>query len=164
MVVGSGRDALFGNRDTRASGEIVRGQRIFCAKNFLDAALGYDLATPRTCPWAKINNVVGRANGFFIVFNPDSGIAEAPQPPQRSEQARVVPLMQSNARLVQNVKNARKPRADLRRQPDPLRFSARKRTALPIEREVAEPDFNEKSQPRLNFAHDLARNHSLLRI
>ena len=158
MVVGPGSDALFGNGDTRASRKIVRSQRIFCAKNFLDAALSDDLATPRTCAWAKINNVVGRANGFFIVFNHDHGIAEIPQPPQRSEQARVVPLMQPNTRLVQNVKNARKTGADLRRQPDPLRFSAGKRTALPIEREVAESDFNEKSQPRLDFAHNLAHN------
>src|SRR5260370_28611687 len=106
-------------------------------------AVDTDPASPRTRAWAKINNVMGRADGFFIVFNPDHGIAEIAQPPQRSEQARIVPLMQSNALLVQNVKNARKTGADLRRQPDPLRFSAGKRAALPIERVIAEAHFNE---------------------
>src|SRR6266516_4748430 len=71
--------------------------------------------------------------------------------------------MQPDARLIEHIKNARKPRADLGRQPDPLRFSTRKRAALAIEREIAESNLNEKLQARLNFAHHLNRNHSLLR-
>ena len=70
--------------------------------------------------------------------------------------------MQADARLIENVKDAGQSRADLRREPDALRFAAGKRAAFAIEREIAEPDLDEKLQARFNFAHDVGDDHSLL--
>src|SRR4029453_4377870 len=110
--------ALFWNRDARAPGEIVRRQRIFRAKNFRNTALGYNLAPPWTRARSQIDDVVGGADCFFIVLNHDDGIAEVAQSPQRSKQTSIVALMQPDARLIQNVKDTRQARADLRRHPN----------------------------------------------
>ena len=78
-------------------------------------------------------------------------LPESRSSPQRSEQPRVVALMQSDARFVEHIKNAGQPGTDLRREPDPLRFAAGKRAAFAIECEIAEPDLDQKLQARLEF-------------
>ena len=49
------------------------------------------------------------------------------------EQSRVVALMQADAWLVQHVENAGQSRADLRGEPDALRFAAGERAAFAIQ-------------------------------
>ena len=90
-------------------------------------------------------------------------LPEIAQPAQGAEQPRVIALMQADARLVENVKHTGQTGADLGGEPDALRFAAGKRAAFAIESEIAEADFDEKSQPRLNLAHDFRDNLSLLR-
>src|SRR6266567_2593210 len=108
--------ALFRNRNARASSEIICCQRIFGAKNILDAALSNNFTAARACAWAEIDNVIGGPNRFFVVFNYDDRIAEIAQSPQCSEQSRVVAVVYTDARHVQNVKNTRQTGADMRRQ------------------------------------------------
>ena len=88
-----GTHALFRNRNARASSEIICCERIFGAKNILDAALSNNFTAARTCARAEIDNVVGGPNRFFVVFNHDDRIAEIAQSPQGSEQSRIVPLV-----------------------------------------------------------------------
>ena len=59
--------------------------------------------------------------------------------------------MQSDARLVQDVEHAHQARADLRGQPDTLRFAAAERAALAVQREVAQADIAQKAQPGPDF-------------
>ena len=56
--------------------------------------------------------------------------------------------MQSDAWFIEDIKNAGQTGADLRGQPNALRFAAGKRAALAIEREIAEPDFEQKFPSR----------------
>ena len=103
------RSVLFAASESRIrerAGKIIGGQRIFRAQNVFELSLGHDFTTARSRARAKIDNVIGGANRFFIVLDHDDGIAEIAQPSQRAEQARVVALMQSDARLVQHIKNA----------------------------------------------------------
>src|SRR5947199_7401706 len=86
---------------------------------------------------AKINNVVRSAYRFFIMLNNDDRIAEIAQPSQRPEQTRIIALMQTDARFIQNVKNPCQTRANLCRQSDSLRFATGKRAALAIKSEIA---------------------------
>ena len=46
------------------------------------------------CAGANIDNMIGAANCFFIVFHHDNGVAEIPQMEEGGEQALIVPLMQ----------------------------------------------------------------------
>ena len=70
--------------------------------------------------------------------------------------------MQSDARLVQNVKNSGQPGADLRRQPNSLCFAAGKCAALAIERKIIEPDFDQELEPRVDFPNDVGHDLALL--
>ena len=94
---------------------------------------------------AEVENVIRRADRVFIVLDDDDGISEIAQPAQRGDQPVVIPLMQADARLVEHVKAAGETAADLRRQPDALRFAAAERAAFAIEGEIAEADFHEET-------------------
>ena len=83
------------------------------------------------------------------------------RPLQRGEQPVVVALVQADARLVQNVKHADQPRADLRGQPDALRLAAAQRAALAVEREITEADIFQKAEPRADFLDDFVRDFLL---
>ena len=76
--------------------------------------------------------MIGRANCFLIVLDHDDGVTEIAQPPQRGKEPRVIELVQPDAGLIENIKNAGQTRTDLRGQSDALRFAAGKRAALAI--------------------------------
>ncbi len=76
-----------------------------------DRSLRDDFSAARSRAWAKIDNVICRANRFLIVLHHDDGIAEIAQPSQRAEQSRIVALMQPDARLIEDVKNTREIRS-----------------------------------------------------
>ena len=114
-----------------------------------------DLAAARAGARAEIENVIGGADRFLIVLDDDDGIPEVAQSAERGEQARVIALMQSDARLVENIKNAGQARTDLRGEPDPLRFAAGKRPAFAIEGEII------RARPRPEIA---AANRSRARL
>ena len=145
-----------------ASGQIFRGERIPTLKHFGHASLGHHFAAARAGARPEIDQVIGGANRFFVVFDDDDGVAEIAQPAERSEQPRVVALVKSDAGLIQHVKNAGQARADLGGEANPLRFTARKRAAFAIEREIAESDFKQELQARLNFADHLGHDGLLL--
>ena len=46
--------------------------------------------------------MVGGPNGVLVVLDHDDGVAEIAQSPEGGEQAFVVPLVQSDARLVED--------------------------------------------------------------
>ena len=102
------------------------------------------------------------ADCFFVVLDHDDGISQVAQPAQSGEEARVIALVQADARLVENVEHAGQAGADLRGEPDALRLAARKRAAFAIEREIPEADFEEELQARFDFAQDLAHDLALL--
>ena len=60
-------------------------------------------------------------------------------------------------------KNADERRADLRREPDALRFAAGKRGRAAVQRQIFQPDVDEKTKPRAQLFDDLARDLLLAR-
>ena len=138
----------FGNGDARAAGKVICSQRILRAQEFFELSLRNEFSATRTRARAKIENVISRPNRFLIVLDHNDGIAEIAQTAQRCQQARIVALMQADARFIENIENAREPGADLRRQPNALRFATGKRAAFAIQRQITEPDFDEKLQAR----------------
>jgi len=81
----------------------------------------------------------------------NTGVAEVAQALERGEQTVVVALVQADARLVQNVKHADEPRANLRGQPDALRLAAAQCAALAVEREIAQADVFSKNRAGRGF-------------
>jgi hypothetical protein len=70
--------------------------------------------------------------------------------------------MQPDARFVENIKDSSQARTDLRRETNALRFSATERSALAIEREIAQPNFEQELQTRLDFSNHFRRDLLLL--
>ncbi len=116
-------------------------------EHFLERALRDELAAARAGAGAEVDHVIGGADGVLIVLDHDDGIAEIAQAAERADEPVVVALVQADARLIEHVEAAREAGADLRREPDALRFAAAERAALAIEREVAEADLDEEIEP-----------------
>ena len=70
--------------------------------------------------------------------------------------------MQTNARFVEHIQNTCEAGTNLRRKPNALRFSAGKRSAFAVERQISETDFYEKLEARHDLAHHFPRDRSLL--
>ena len=141
-----------------------RGERILDLQDLVERALRDELAAARARAGTEVEDVIGGADGVLVVLDDDHGIAEVAQAAQRADEPVVVALMQADARLVEHVETAREPGADLRGEPDALRFAAAERAAFAIEREIAEPDFDEETQPRRDLAPHLAGDELLLLV
>ena len=85
-------------------------------------------------------------------------VTEIPQPFQGAQQAVIVPLVQPDAWLIENIKHPHQAGADLRGQTDPLRLAAAQRAALAIQRQITEADVFEKTEAGADFFDDLARD------
>ncbi len=57
------------------------------------------------------------------MFHDDDGVPHIPQSMEVFEESEVIPLVKSDARLVENVHDTHKTRADLGGQTDPLSFT-----------------------------------------
>ena len=78
-----------------------------------------------------------------------------------SEQSVIIALVQTDTRFVENVQHADQPRANLRCQPYSLRFAAGKRTGRPRQCQIIQPHVNQKTEPRMQFFHNLLGNKLL---
>src|SRR3989475_3449233 len=95
------------------------------AQHVAEGAGGHDLTAVPPGAGAEVHDVVGGADRLLVVLDDEHGVAEVAQALERVEEAPVVPLVQSDRRLVEDVEHADEARADLRRQTDALALSAR---------------------------------------
>ena len=138
------------------AGEGLRSSRELCRR-----ALRDDLAAVLAGAGAEVDDVVGGADRALVVLDHDHGVAEVPQPLERVDQLLVVALVEPDRGLVEDVEDAHERRADLGREPDPLRLTAGERVGRPLERQVADPDAVEEPQPLGDLAHDEPRDGAL---
>src|SRR5262249_5162376 len=73
------------------------------------------------------------------------------QPDEGVEETAVVPLVEADRRLVEDVENADQARPDLGRQANPLPLAARQRPGRAVEREVLEPHGLPEAEPLANL-------------
>ena len=105
--------------------------------------------------------MVGRLDRLLVVLDDQDRVAEVPEPEERVEQAPVVPLVEADRRLVEDVEDADQARSDLRRQADPLSLAARERAGRAVEREVLEPHVLEEAEPLADLLEDAAGDRLL---
>ena len=77
---------------------------------------------------------------------------------ERVEQDAVVARVEADGGLVEDVADAAQVRAELRGQPDPLRFAAGERRGGAVESEIPEADLPQKAQPRAELGQEVARD------
>ncbi len=107
-----------------APGQIVPGDGVFGCHQVLDAALGHHLAAHFTCTRANVNQIVGGPQGVLVMLHHNQGIAKIPQALEGGQKAVVVPLVQADGGLIQDVEHPNQPGADLGRQADTLGLAA----------------------------------------
>ena len=90
-------------------------------------ALRDDLAAVLARAGAHVDEPVGAAHHLLVVLDDEHGVAEVAQALERPDQAAVVALVEADRGLVEDVEDADQLRADLRREPEPLRLAARER-------------------------------------
>src|SRR5205809_928987 len=108
--------------------------------------------------WAKINDIVGTANGFFIVLNDNDSITEITQFFERREEARVVFVVKSDGWLIEHVQHPTKLRSDLSRQANSLALSTRERICRALKAQIVQPNRGQKFQAVPDLANDSSGN------
>ena len=110
---------------------------------------------------ADVHDIVRRAHGVLVVLDDDERVAHVAQVFHRFEQLCIVALVQSDARLIENVEHAHERGADLRGQPDALRFAAGERRRGAREREILQADALQKTETAADLFEDASGDHRL---
>ena len=71
-----------------------------------------------------IDYIIRRPHGVLVMFHHDQGVAQVPQVAQGAQQFFIIPLMQTDGRLVQNIQHAHQAGTDLGGQANALAFAA----------------------------------------
>ena len=124
-------------------------------------ALGDNLPAVLAGAGPHVHEPVGRAHHLLVVLDDEHGVAEVPEPLEGRDQTPVVPLVEADRRLVEDVEDADQLRPDLRRQPEPLRLAARERARCTVEVEIADADVVEEREPLADLLHDPAADQLL---
>ncbi len=131
-----GAAAFFGDRDLRRTAEILASKRFSGGFDLRWFALGNEVAAGVAGSGAEVDNEIGAANGVFVVFDDEDGIAKIAKLFERTEKASVVAGMEANAGLIENIENAAEARANLRGEADALGFAAGERGGGAVEAEI----------------------------
>ena len=75
--------------------------------------MGNNLAAVHAGAGTHVDDVIGRSNRLLIMFHNKNGVSKIAQALERLEQAGVVPLMQADGRLVENIEDTGQARTDL---------------------------------------------------
>ena len=72
---------------------------------------------------ANVNDMVGKANGIFIVFHHNHGVAKVAQASERLQQTVIVALVQANGWLIKYIHHAHQACPNLTGKADALGFT-----------------------------------------
>ncbi len=100
------RSARRRHRDASGARKILSGQGRRIPLHLVYSAGSYHFAAVGAGAGTYVDDVVGRPDGLLVVLHHDEGIAQIAQVFQRSNEARVVALVEPDGRLVQNVEHA----------------------------------------------------------
>ncbi len=140
-----------GHRYLAAARQVRPGDRGLLAEQRLHRTGHDDRAAMLTSPRPDVHHPVGGADRVLVVFDDDQGVTKVAQPDQRLDEATVVPLVQADRRLVQDVEDPDQPRTDLGGEPDPLRLPPGQRAGGTVQGQVVQPDVEQEREPRVDL-------------
>ena len=149
------------NGDFFPSGEVVPGDRCGVVHDFLRGTGGHDGAAVHPRAGAHVDDIIRLPHGVLVVLHHKEGVAQVPQLLQGLEQLVVVPLVQANGGLVQDIEHPHEGGPDLGGQSNPLALAAGESARLPGEGEVLQAHRLEEAQAVPNFLQNLGGNHGL---
>ena len=101
-------------------------------------------------------------DGLLVVLHHEDRVAQVAQPLEGREQPGVVPLVEADGGLVEDVEDPHEGRADLGGEPDPLPLAAGEGAGGPVQGEVVEPHVDEEGEPFADLLEDPAGDLLLL--
>ena len=122
------------------------------------AALRHQAAAAHAGARADVDQVLGGADGVFVVFDHHQRVAVVAELLQRAQQDAVVARVKADGGFVEHVAHALQVAAQLRGQADALRFAARQGGRAAIEREVAQAHLFQKRQTAVDLGQQVARD------
>ena len=145
------------------SGEKLAGHGASLGLQVIHATRCDDLAAVYPGPGSHVDQVVRRPDRLLVVLDDDERVPEVPQPRQRVEKPPVVPLVQPDRRLVEDVEHPDQPAPDLRGEPDALGLAPGQGAGRTAEGEVAEPDVHEEAESLADLLNDALGDDPLAR-
>ena len=105
------------------SGEVLAGDGRGVVHDLLWGAVGDEVAAVFAGAGAEVEDVVGLADGVFVMLDDEDGIAKVAEVFEGVDEALVVALMQADAGLVEDVEDAAEAGADLSGETNALAFA-----------------------------------------
>ena len=126
--------------DVDFAGEVLAGDRGGVGHDLGGGAVGHEEAAVFAGAGAEVEDVVGFADGVFVVLDDEDGVAEIAQGFEGGDEALVIALVEADGGLVEDVEDAAEARADLGGETDALAFAAGKGGGGAVEAQVAQAD------------------------
>jgi hypothetical protein len=123
--------------------EVAAGDRA-AGPQPVDRALEHDLAAGGAGARAEVDDVVGDRHHLRLVLDDEHGVALVAQPQQQVVHPLDVVRVQADGGLVEDVGDVGERGAEVADHLGALRLAARQRARRPVEREVAQPDLDER--------------------
>jgi hypothetical protein len=120
------------------------------------ATLGDDAPALDPGPRAQVDDMLGPADGLLVVLDDDDGIAPGLQSGERVEQQGVVPRVQADGRLVQDVADPLQVGAELGGEADALGLAPGQGWCPAVQAEIAEPDLRQEGQAVADLREQVA--------
>lgn len=128
-----------GRMEERGTQDLSR-EGIFPSSQLGGTSLSDDLTTVNACAWAEIDDVIGRADRFLVMFDDDEGVAASFKVAKGGEESLVIAGMEADGGFVEHVEDSLKVGAELSGQADPLGFSTGEGGGGAVKMEVVEAD------------------------
>ncbi|KAF5030834.1 hypothetical protein DSECCO2_634060 [anaerobic digester metagenome] len=143
------------NLDPEIAGEVAAGDRCRVCRDGVRRPFRDDVTAVEPGSGPHVHDPVGAPDGILVVLHHDEGVPEVAEVLQGLEEFPVVPLVQPDGGLVEDIEHPREVRPDLRREAYPLRFPAREAACAPREGQVADADLLQELQPGGDLLQDL---------
>ena len=106
----------------------------------------------------EVDDVVRRAQRLLVVLDDDEGVADVAQVLQRVDEKGVVPLVETDGGLVEDVQHADQGGPDLRGKAYPLRLAAAQGACTPLQGQVVEAHILHEREAGGDLFQDLPRD------
>jgi hypothetical protein len=118
---------LRGDGHRAIAAQVGAGDRAWLGEEVVEPTVGDDLAAVLPRPGADVDDPVRGPDRLLVVLDDEDGVAQVSKAGEGRDQLRVVALVETDRRLIEDVQDAHERRPDLGREPDPLSLAARER-------------------------------------
>ncbi len=85
--------------------EVLPGYGLGAGTDILHTARGDHPAAVYARAGANIHDIIGAAHGVLVMLDNNEGVAQIAQPAERAQELFIVPLMQTNAGLIEDIQH-----------------------------------------------------------